>query len=717
MNTKIIKFDINKNLYNTLIAKQGDTKSRFLLFNLLDGSIPFSLENRSVRVYAVKPDRTEVFNDLIITDAAKGYCILELTTQMLAVAGTVKLELMVIEEDKKLTSSIFYMDVKESINSEKAVVSTNEFGALLTALSSLNEYDNYKREIAAARDGEANLLTKVKKIDEQLDNNAKALKMDIDARALNKDLIVERNRIDNLSKLQEGSTTGDAEMVDARVGILGNVYNNLGDSIRQQINNIMCNNNFSFTKNVTGSGLIEIKKEVYKGQKITITLKGDENVLVSEAPLNIGYYDMDGTRHDNKAIIKDNSSTEFYATENIKGFAIWVPSSSFSSNGNITFTFSYPETLYTEINKNFDELNKQENLINQCFKFESGSNYYFYDNLYDIPVLQIYNIDGSVVCNYKKGEVVYLYLENDGSVNADTTFYFANTYENEDGTTEEIQNAIMLKFNTELKFEFPKNCTKLRWWVSKSNVIKDGTLKLNITSYRRNGFKNYFEETVSNLIGKVHDNSKLTFSILGDSYSAYPKWIEEGYASWFNDNGNTDTNNMTSFTQMWWYLLMQETGYSLLRNESYSGTTISTTGYSGVDSTATSFTTRMKKGIGEERTLEPKPNIIFVLGGQNDSWANSPIGSVKYSGWSTEDLKSTLPSFCYMIEYLKKWNPQARIINIINDGLKSEIITGMIEACNYYNVEYVQLTNITKENGHPNKQGMIDIKNQIIKIL
>lgn len=172
MNTKIIKFDINKNLYNTLIAKQGDTKSRFLLFNLLDGSIPFSLENRSVRVYAVKPDRTEVFNDLIITDAAKGYCILELTTQILAVAGTVKLELMVIEEDKKLTSSIFYMDVKASINSEKAVVSTNEFGALLTALSSLNEYDNYKKEIAAARDGEANLLTKVKKIDEQLDTNA-----------------------------------------------------------------------------------------------------------------------------------------------------------------------------------------------------------------------------------------------------------------------------------------------------------------------------------------------------------------------------------------------------------------------------------------------------------------------------------------------------------------------------------------------------------------
>ena len=170
MNTKIIKFDLNKNLYDTLIAKQGDTKSRFLLFNLLDGSIPFSLENRSVRVYAIKPDRTEVFNDLIITDAAKGYCILELTTQMLAVAGTVKLELMVMEGDKKLTSNIFYMDVKESINSEKAVVSTNEFGTLLTALASLNEYDNYKNEIKNARGGEANLNARLNNFNEQLDN-------------------------------------------------------------------------------------------------------------------------------------------------------------------------------------------------------------------------------------------------------------------------------------------------------------------------------------------------------------------------------------------------------------------------------------------------------------------------------------------------------------------------------------------------------------------
>ena len=180
MNTKIIKLDLNRILYEKIIAKQGDTKSRFLLFQLLDGSIAFNLTNRSVRAYMVKPDGKEIFNDLIINNYSLGYCTLELTNQVLAVPGTVKIELMVTEEDRKLTSSVFELEVIKSINSEKSIVSTNEFTALLNGLSSLSEYDNYKNEIAAARDGEVNLLTKVKKIDEQLDTNVRETNSKID---------------------------------------------------------------------------------------------------------------------------------------------------------------------------------------------------------------------------------------------------------------------------------------------------------------------------------------------------------------------------------------------------------------------------------------------------------------------------------------------------------------------------------------------------------
>lgn len=168
MITKVIKLDINKNLYEKIKAKQGDTKSRFLLFQLLDGSMPFNLENRSVRAYMLKPDSTEVFNDLIINNKNTGHCTLELTNQVLAVAGIVKIELMIIENDKKITSSIFELQVDKSINSENSIVSTNEFNALLNGLASLSEYDNYKEKAKKVPELEEN----IQELGSQLDKKA-----------------------------------------------------------------------------------------------------------------------------------------------------------------------------------------------------------------------------------------------------------------------------------------------------------------------------------------------------------------------------------------------------------------------------------------------------------------------------------------------------------------------------------------------------------------
>lgn len=144
MNTKIIKLDINKKLYETISAKQGDTESRFLLFHIFDSSLPFDLREKSVRVYGIKPDDTKVFNDLVINDAEKGYCTLELTNQILAIAGLVKLELVIYNGNKKLSSIPFVLNVISSLNSDDAVVSTNEFTALMNGFAALSEYDIYK---------------------------------------------------------------------------------------------------------------------------------------------------------------------------------------------------------------------------------------------------------------------------------------------------------------------------------------------------------------------------------------------------------------------------------------------------------------------------------------------------------------------------------------------------------------------------------------------
>ena len=58
---------------------------------------------------------------------------------------------------------------------------------------------------------------------------------------LQSQLEVEKSRIDNLANLPEGSTTGDAELQDMRVGYNGTTYNTAGNSVRAQISNIYTN--------------------------------------------------------------------------------------------------------------------------------------------------------------------------------------------------------------------------------------------------------------------------------------------------------------------------------------------------------------------------------------------------------------------------------------------------------------------------------------------
>ena len=198
-------------------------------------------------------------------------------------------------------------------------------------------------------------------------------------------------------------------------------------------------------------------------------------------------------------------------------------------------------------------------------------------------------------------------------------------------------------------------------------------------------------------------------SILGDSYSTYGGYVTPDWNfAWYNgaDGGDkAGKNDVKSVDQTWWQLIIKEMGYTLEKNNSFSGSTVCYTGYGKNDYSDRAFRTRMCN-LG-------KPDIIFVFGGTNDAWAKSPVGNYQHEGWLRKDLYSFRPAFCYMIAYLKRNYPDARIINICNSELSDEVTETEEVVCRYYGVTNVQLRDVEKQWGHPSVAGMKAICEQV----
>ena len=200
-----------------------------------------------------------------------------------------------------------------------------------------------------------------------------------------------------------------------------------------------------------------------------------------------------------------------------------------------------------------------------------------------------------------------------------------------------------------------------------------------------------------------------TVSILGDSYSTF-----EGYTTpleneqWYLKT-KRDRTDVEKVEQTWWWILCDEYELQLEINNSYSGSTISYSGYYGRDYMDRSFITRAPN-IGN-------PDIILVFGATNDDWAGAPLGTLKYENWTDEDLYSFRPAMTYLANFLTETHPKASIYFIVNDCLKTEITETIREVCKHYGITVIELQNIAKKTSHPTVAGMRQIAEQVGKVL
>ncbi|MBQ8713284.1 MAG: hypothetical protein IJ551_10785 [Prevotella sp.] len=208
------------------------------------------------------------------------------------------------------------------------------------------------------------------------------------------------------------------------------------------------------------------------------------------------------------------------------------------------------------------------------------------------------------------------------------------------------------------------------------------------------------------LVCGVASAQKKSVSILGDSYSTY-----EGYMTpatnelWYYAKAKSDRTDVSDVRQTWWHQLIKQKGWKLCLNNSYSGATISYTGYDGNDYSARSFNTRADN-LGN-------PDIILIFGATNDSWAGSPIGEYKYEGITWGDLYQFRPALAHLLEYVTNRYLGTEVYFLLNDGLKESIGESVKTICPRYGVKVIELSGIHKISGHPSVKGMQQIAEQV----
>ncbi len=197
-------------------------------------------------------------------------------------------------------------------------------------------------------------------------------------------------------------------------------------------------------------------------------------------------------------------------------------------------------------------------------------------------------------------------------------------------------------------------------------------------------------------------------SILGDSYSTFEHCVQPdtNYVWYFAGANDPVRTDVATAADTWWQQFIDDTGFTLVTNNSFSGSTICHTGYNGEDYSGRSFITRMTS-LGD-------PDIILVFGGTNDFWANAPIES---DSTLVNPLYAVAPAMEYLADGINRLYPDAHTYFILNDEITGPVRDIILESCRRHRIPCLELEGIDKRQGHPSKAGMAEINRQLKEYL
>lgn len=230
---------LNINLYDENDNSIGNSYG-----NSINGeglNIIFINITESLRFYAYF-DKALVDGSSTTMETKNGY----MTIQLLIPKGNNKQEFIDKIKNLKLTLSVFRTDFL-NLNNETMYTPTTDYNPatkkyvddkIKTDLGTSELTTNAKDIKGAVNE----LNTQYKDIASKTITTEERTKLtsleNYDDTTVKNDIQTQKARIDSLTTLTEGSTTGDAELIDGRTGADGVTYTNIGDAIRTQCGNL-----------------------------------------------------------------------------------------------------------------------------------------------------------------------------------------------------------------------------------------------------------------------------------------------------------------------------------------------------------------------------------------------------------------------------------------------------------------------------------------------
>jgi len=198
-----------------------------------------------------------------------------------------------------------------------------------------------------------------------------------------------------------------------------------------------------------------------------------------------------------------------------------------------------------------------------------------------------------------------------------------------------------------------------------------------------------------------------TVSILGDSISTYKGYVPDGYKCFYP----YPTADLGDVNQTWWMQTINKLGMSLLKNNSYSGTCVS----SGTGNYSTVQDERLKELLfGTE-----KPDVIIIFMGSND--AGSAYVSLSTFDSSYKVMLDKIIALCPESEIFIMTLPPSKLYTEADRVAYNEVIMKyatqyslpIVDMNNAYNGKDV--SNYLVDSAHQNLAGMTAVAEAVVK--